>query len=187
MSEPAHIQFREQQTNQNASGEAVYSVSSEDRNSLYQLSFLLTRDHETAERCFVAGLANPVRGNRAFNQWAHAWAKRIVIENAIRELKPQPRVARPNPCATVFPYCGELSRTRDGHFEVDAILALKDFERFVFVMSVLERYSEHDCSHFLDCPVLEIRQARSRALEKLIDSLLIAFLHNKVFTQERSR
>ena len=187
MSERAHIQFREQQATQNASGEDVYKILSEDLNSLYQLSFLLTRDHETAERCFVASLANPDRGNRAFHQWAHAWAKRIIIENAIRELKPQPRLARPNPSATVFPYCGELSSTQDGHFELGAILALEDFERFVFVMSVLEHYSEHDCALFLDCPVLEIREARSRALEKLIDSLHIAFLHNKVFTQERSR
>ena len=30
--------------------------------------------------------------------------------------------------------------------EVSAILELAPLERFVFVMSVLERYSEHDCS-----------------------------------------
>lgn len=182
MSERAHIQFREQHTNQNASGEDVCRILSDDLNSLYQLSFLLTRDHETAERCFVAGLASPVRGNRVFNQWAHTWAKRIVIENAIRELKPQPRLVRPNP--TIFPYCGELSSTQKGHFELDAILALEDFERFVFVMSVLEHYSEHDCALFLDCPVLEISKARSRALEELIESLHIAFLRSQNFRQE---
>jgi hypothetical protein len=36
--------------------------------------------------------------------------------------------------------------SRDGHFEMDTVLRLAEFERFVFVMSVLEHYSEHDCS-----------------------------------------
>ena len=170
MSERAHIQFREQQATQNASGEDVCKILSEDLNSLYQLSFLLTRDHEAAERCFVAGLANPDRGNRAFNQWAHAWAKRIVIENAIRELKPQPRLARPNPSATVFPYCGELSSTQDGHFDLDAILALEDFERFVFIVSVLEHYSEHECSLLLGCSPRQIRETQGRAFAELRNS-----------------
>ena len=181
MSERAHIQFREQQANQNAIGEDVYRILSEDLNSLYQLSFLLTRDHETAERCFVAGLANHVRGNRAFNQWAHAWAKRIVIENAIHEVNPQPRVAHSYSSAIVFPYGARLLTPPGGHFELEAILALEDFERFVFVMSVLDHYSEQDCALFLDCSVLEILETRTRALEKLIDSLHIAFLRNQSF------
>lgn len=184
MSERAHIQFRGQEANRNESGEDPRRICSDDLNSLFQLSFLLTSDHETAERCFVAGLENLIRGNRVFNQWAHAWAKRIVIENAIRELKPQACIARSNSSATVFPYCGELSSTPSGHFELEAILALEDFERFVFVMSVLDHYSEHDCALFLHCPVLEIRKARMRALEKLIDSLHVTFSHDKVFIQE---
>jgi hypothetical protein len=184
MSERAHIRFCAQEANLCESGEDVRRTFSEDLNSLYQLSFLLTSDHETAERCFVAGLHNLIRGNRAFNQWAHAWAKRIVIENAIRELEPQPCLARSNSSATVFPYCGELSSTPGGHFELKAILALEDFERFVFVMSVLDHYSEHDCAVYLHCPVLEIREARTRALEKLIDSLHVTFSHDKAFIQE---
>ncbi len=35
----------------------------ENLNAFYQLSFLLTRDHERAERCFVAGIEHLVRGN----------------------------------------------------------------------------------------------------------------------------
>ena len=37
------------------------------------------------------------------------------------------------------------------HAEVSAILELAHLERFVFVMSVLERYSDHDCSILLGC------------------------------------
>jgi DNA-directed RNA polymerase specialized sigma24 family protein len=187
MSEPAHIQFHEQQANLNATGEDVRETFSEDLNSLYQLSFLLTRDHEKAERCFVVGIEHLLRGNRAFNQWAHAWSKRIVVENAIREVKPRPGVAHSYSSAIVFPYGGQLSTPPGGHFEPEAILALEDFERFVFVLSVLDHYSEQDCALFLDCSVLKIRETRTRALEKLIDSLHITFLHNEVFTRETSR
>jgi len=182
MSERGHIQFRGQEANLYASGEDVRGMGSKDLNSLYQLSFLLMRDHERAERCFVAGLENLIRGNRAFNQWAHGWAKRIVIENAIREVKPRPRVAHSYASAIVFPYGAQLPTPPGGHFELEAILALEDFDRFVFVMSVLDHYSEHDCALFLDCSVLEIRGARTRALKKLIDSLHITFFHNEVFT-----
>ena len=62
-------------------------------------------------------------------------------------------------------------------------MALEDFERFVFVMSVLDHYSEQDCALFLDCSVLEILETRTRALEKLIDSLHITFVDNEVFMQ----
>ena len=187
MSEPEHIQSHEQQANLNARGEDVSRISSEDLNSLYQLSFLLTRDREKAERCFVVGIERLVRGNRAFNQWAHAWAKRIVIENAIHEVNPRPRVMHFYSSAIVFPHGAQMSTPPGGHFELEAILALEDFERFVFVMSVLDHYSEHDGALFLDCSVLEIRKARTRALQKLIDSLHITLLHNEVFTQETSR
>jgi len=184
MSEPAHIQFHEQQANLNARGEDVRETFSEDLNSLYQLSFLLTRDHEKAERCFVVGIEHLVKGNRAFNQWAHAWSKRIVAENAIREVKPRSGVPHSYSSAIVYPYRAQLSTPPGGHFELEAILALEDFDRFVFVLSVLDNYSERDCAFFLDCSVLEVREARTRALEKLIDSLQVAFVHNDVFAEE---
>ena len=184
MSESAHIQVREQEANPYASGEGIRRTFIEGLNSLYQLSFLLTRDHETAERCLVAGLENLLRGNSAFNQWAHAWAKRIVIENAIRELKPRPRPSHSPLSTTDFPYIGQLSSDSGGHFEIQTILSLEDFERFVFVLYVLDHYSEQECAHFLNCSAVEIREARTRALQIFSDSLHIAFLHNQVFIQE---
>ena len=48
------------------------------------------------------------------------------------------------------------------HFELAAVLALEDFERFVFVMSVLERYSEHDCALLLGCTRRQVNEARER-------------------------
>src|SRR5258708_31808678 len=64
-------------------------IFDEDMNSLYQLSFLLTGDHQKAERCFVAGIEDCATENRVFREWARAWAKRVIVENAIRELHPR--------------------------------------------------------------------------------------------------
>lgn len=39
-----------------------------------------------------------------------------------------------------------------------------DFERFVFVLCVLERYREHECALLLGCSDSEVREARAQAI-----------------------
>jgi DNA-directed RNA polymerase specialized sigma24 family protein len=169
MTEPGHIQVREEQANRYASREDFQTIFSEHLNDLYQLSFLLTRDPAKAERCFVSGIEDCVTGNRVFREWARSWAKRTIVQNAIRELKPRPSHSN-SPLSETLPDIGRLSGGPGGHFAIDAVLGLEDFERFVFVMSVLEHYSEHDCSLLLGSSAREIREARARALEELMDS-----------------
>jgi hypothetical protein len=62
----------------------------EDRIRLYLLSFLLTADRAKAERCFVPGLDLAAEDNAALRDWAHSWARRIVIGNALRLIAPHP-------------------------------------------------------------------------------------------------
>ena len=50
---------------------------------------------------------------------------------------------------------------------MEAIVALGAFERFVFVMSVLERQSVEDCSTLLNCSRREVMIARELALKRL--------------------
>jgi hypothetical protein len=165
--------MREQARNQDcrnepdpyATREDFIKVFHEDMNGLYQLSLLLTGDHEKAEKCFVGGIEDCVKENRVFREWARSWAKRIMVENAIRELKPRPSFPS-SPSATVFSH-SEQSKGSGGHFDLGTVLGLRDFDRFVFVMSVLENYSHHECALFLGCSVLEIRQGRLQALEEL--------------------
>jgi hypothetical protein len=51
--------------------------------------------------------------------------------------------------------------------EIAAIEEVPAFERFAFVMSVLEHYSDRECSLLLNCTRGEVTAARSRALERL--------------------
>ena len=168
---PRKNRVAKQQANADASGADFRSLFPAGRNELYQLSFLLTADPEKAKQCFVAGLEDSVKSNRVFKEWARSWATRAIIQNAIRELKARPNRANSFLFATALPYIGERSGNEDTHIELEAVLALENFERFVFVMSVLERYSEHDCTFLLGCTRREIEEARNRAIAQLIDSL----------------
>ena len=62
----------------------------EERTRLYLLSFLLTGDRAKAEQCSTAGLDMSSEDNEAFRDWAHSWARRIVINNALRLIEPHP-------------------------------------------------------------------------------------------------
>jgi DNA-directed RNA polymerase specialized sigma24 family protein len=68
---------------------------------------------------------------------------------------------------------------------MDAVLRLEDFERFVFIMSVLEHYSEHDCALLLDCSAREIRGARTRALKELMNSSQMDLSQHRLFVQAK--
>ena len=149
-------------------------VFNQDLNGLYQLSLLLTGNHQKGERCFVSGIEDCARENRVFMEWAGAWAKRVIVKNAIHELNP--RRSHSNSSAllpTVFSH-DQQSSGPIGHFDVDAVLGLADFERFVFVLCALEHYREHECALLLGCSASEVRDARTRAIEELASSHQVA-------------
>jgi hypothetical protein len=150
---------------------------------LYQLSFVLTGgDHRKAERCFVGGLEDSVKANTVFKQWARSWAKRTIIQNAIRELKPRPSQSAFPDRKSVVSDAGRALGGHHGHAELGALLRLQDFDRFVFVISVLERYSTHACALLLGCSPQAVREARLRAfgqLGQLRGSLAVDSVENK--------
>jgi hypothetical protein len=149
-----------------ATREDFVRIFDEDLNGLYQLSFLLTGDHEKGERCFVAGIEDCAEENRVFMEWARGWAKRVIVKNAIREMNLQPSHFTSSALPTVFSHYPQPSGPIE-HFHGDAVLRLADFERFVFVLSVLEHYREYECALLLGCSPSEVREARVRAIEEL--------------------
>ncbi|HEV2732584.1 MAG TPA: PAS domain-containing protein [Terriglobales bacterium] len=92
-----------------------------------------TGDHEKGEGCFVAGIEDCAKENRVFREWARSWAKRVIAENAIRELNPRPKHSSSSSVPTVFSHYRQSSDPI-GHFDVDSVLGLADFERFVFLL-----------------------------------------------------
>lgn len=163
MTEQFKVRSAERVKNQYATCEDFFTIFGEDLRGLYQLSFLLTGDHQKAERCFVTGMENCAKENYIFREWARAWARRVVVENAIRELHPRP--SYPD-SAEHLPIVSH-DRQSNGHFDVDAVLGLADFERFVLVLCVLDRYRERECALLLGCSTSEVREARTHAIEQL--------------------
>jgi hypothetical protein len=157
-------QIRKANANRYATGDDFCGVFSEEIDSLYQLSFLATGDHDKAERCVLAGLEECCRANHVFWDSALSWAKCTIIRHAIRELRPGPHRDSSSRVEIDLRYSGRLPNFPGGDFKAEAVLALEDFERFVFVISVLERYSDHACAVLLGCSLLEVREARQASL-----------------------
>jgi len=134
-----------------------------DMNRLYLLSLLLTGNQAMAERCFVRGLEDSATGNPVFKEWAHSWARRTIIRNAIQAIRPRP-IDRHTSGGGSGDSEGLNAREPE---RIAAVMELPAFERFVFVMSVLERYSDQDCSLLLDCARDEVVAARTRALQQV--------------------
>jgi hypothetical protein len=139
-------------------------IFEKDMNALYLLSFLLTADREKAERCFVSGLEDSVDAGPVFKEWARSWARRAIIQNAVRLINPQPAEGNGRSRSSVNH--GEASEMAERP-EIAAVLGLAAFERFVYVMSVLERCSDQDCSVLLNCSRRDVVAARTRAFQKI--------------------
>ena len=134
-----------------------------DMNRLYLLSLLLTGDDELAERCFVAGLDDSTKGNAVFKEWARSWARRMIIQNAILKIRPQPTDSNSSGKSSPNGSSGFLTEPP----EIGSVITLPVFERFVFVISVLEGYSAKNCSLLLGCTRADVIAARTRALREL--------------------
>lgn len=144
-------------------------IFAEDVNSLYLLSLLLTGNPENAEQCFVEGIGESTKGNHVFKEWARSWARRTIIQSAIRLINPRQRSLTATWTAGGARVIDKVPIVLQD--EVCAILDLAPFDRFVFVMSVLEHYSDNDCSLLLGCTKREIAMARPRAMQRLVSFL----------------
>jgi len=137
-------------------------VLESDIESLYLLAFLLTANHEDAEQCFGATVDAAFKEQGVFKKWAPSWVKRSLIKNAIQITSPlSGRGMGKRDLWSV------AQRGMPGGDEIDAVTRLVPLERFIFVMSFLERYSASECSVLLGCSMEKVVQVRTRALRGL--------------------
>jgi hypothetical protein len=134
----------------------------ENMQPLYLLAFLLTANHASAERCFVASLDDSIKGNAVFKEWASSWSRFAVIRNAIRMVlaSSAPTNEKPERWSTAKP-------ETQASAVIDGVTHLTTLERFVFVMSVLEGCSDRKCCIMLSCTLKDLLQTRLNALRRL--------------------
>jgi hypothetical protein len=137
-------------------------VFENDTNQLYLLAFLLTANHTDAERCFMATIDAAFKEHTVFKGWARTWVKRTLIKNAI-EIVP-PLADRGTGKRHLW---SAAQQGTPGDYEIDGVTRLSPLERFIFVMSVLERYATWECSALLGCDMKKVVQTRMRALCEL--------------------
>src|SRR5260370_13756418 len=133
-----------------------------DMTPLYLLAFLLTVNHKDAEKCFALTVEDAFKKPAVFKEWTESFVKRSLIEHAIDIVSPAS--ARTGEKRDLW-----SAHQSHGQGEIDAVAKLAPLERFVFVMSILERNSKSDCALLLGCNTNKVAQARRQALRRLPD------------------
>lgn len=133
------------------------AVFEQDMDLLYSLAFLLTGDDNVAEQCFLAALEDCQQGSNIFLEWTRSWSRRAIIKQAIRIVNP-----------AQIPQRAASYVAPDANVKLsDRLMQLPAFERFVFAMAVLERYSSQECAALLKCEPREVEQTRARVLQRI--------------------
>jgi len=129
-------------------------------NCLYLLSFLVTADMQVAERCFSKALEEHVENTCGFMDWAKHDGRRAVLRHAVQLIRPVQKQAYS--CSFHWNVRPLVSAA---HQPFAAITSLSSFERFVFVMSVIEGLSQDECAALLNCGVEDVIIGRELARE----------------------
>jgi len=138
------------------------AVFLQEMDRLYSLALILTGDELRAEECLLAALDSCEQRDLVFKASAVSWSRRTVIKIAIRSMSPAP-------FGPARPYL--VGHRSDLNFEqnvsLKCLLDLPALDRFVFVMSVLEGYSDRDCALLLDYSCADVVAARIRAFQQI--------------------
>lgn len=132
----------------------------DDSRGLYLLSLLLTADHEKAERCLTVSTDGCIGGNSVIHEWEHSWERWMIVRNAVRMFTVNPVPGGPESTAAFA-----ASSLQDPFLA--RVLALEDFERLVYVLSVLEKYPDRNCAVLLGVSPQRIRETRICALKHI--------------------
>lgn len=153
-----------------ATTEDFQRLFARDMTDLFRLSLQLTADSEKAESCLINAMRESFANSTVAKEWAWIWVRRTVIRNAIR------LVVGANNAMPSGIDCEEVSdfNLQPSEHRIEAlrnslsILELPDFDRLVFVICVLERYSILDCALLMRRSPKDVNNARVRAINRVV-------------------
>ena len=147
-----------------AGKEDFASVFESERAGLQTLALLLTANSEVARRCVICAFRECIARSCVSKEWVLSWTRRMVIRNAISLVM--------GPGGQSFVNTNDDADKGLISFSPDNLLGplalpesicgLPEFERFVFVICVLEQYSIHDCALLLGRSPREVNEVRHR-------------------------
>jgi DNA-directed RNA polymerase specialized sigma24 family protein len=162
MTRPKELRLADFRTDY-ASQSDFCKVLEQELKPLYLLAFLLTANHEKAEQCFATTAEQALEEHTVFKDWARSWIKRCLIKNAIGMVFP----ASAGSIEGREFWSASQPITAVADNEIDAVTQLPVLERCVFVMSILERYSDWECSVLLGCGTRNVAKVRMQAVRRL--------------------
>ena len=149
---------------------------------LFRLSHLLTADAEEAESCLILAIRDCFDKSAVSKKWLHLWARRMVVRTAIRRVL---GTENDIPCGTECDFHLQPSEFRtEALWDSVAILGLPGFDRLVFVICVLERYSILDCALLLRRSPKDVQDARVRSTDRVISAG--ARIHHETLTRSQA-
>jgi DNA-directed RNA polymerase specialized sigma24 family protein len=144
--------------------EEFVSLFERERVNLGRLALLLTGNSEAAKQCFLLAFRECIASSSVSKDWMLTWTRRMVVRNAIWLV--MGTGGRPFVNTNDDADTGAIPFFQDDAFgtiaEPESIVGLPDFDRFVLVICLLERYSEHDCALLLGRSPREVNEARQR-------------------------
>ncbi|HKD82974.1 MAG TPA: hypothetical protein VKH81_25015 [Candidatus Angelobacter sp.] len=156
----AHDSSPVQRSRAYASSEDFCAIFRDDVDSLYSLALVLTGSEEVANKAFLAALDDCRYGRAVFQEWARSWSRRSVIKTAIRLLDPVRSGANGESNAELETVARQL------HPSLRWVVRLARFERFVFVISVLEGHTARECAALLGTGPGAVEEARASAFHQ---------------------
>jgi len=153
-----------------AGQEEFVSLFEAERTTLQRLALLLTANSEAAERSLALALRECIAIGSVSKDWVLAWARRVVIRNAISVvMEPgEQSLAGLNGNGERGPVMISGDSSLVPFADSQQILALPDLDRLVFVICILERHSIHDCALLLGKSPRDINQTRQRIANQLV-------------------
>lgn len=149
-----------------ASAEEFRQLFDACKGGFFHLAYALTADRILAQECLVSGIEDCRIAKAVFREWAQKWARRVIIRTAVRLLREPIRCDQT--AAEGQSASAELGADLPNDSPaLDRILALPDFERVVYVLSVVEQYSTKEIALLLGRVPEEILHARTAAVQQV--------------------
>jgi hypothetical protein len=150
-----------------ATAEDIQRLFASDMTDLFRLAFLLTADAENAERCIILTIHECLSNDAVFKEWVPVWTRNTIIQNAIGIVTGVREYSRDEARFRKPSIHGVRRSAVDTSDDSVGLLELSDFDRIVYVICVIERYSTRDCALFLGRSRQEVHAAQKRALAQI--------------------
>jgi DNA-directed RNA polymerase specialized sigma24 family protein len=149
--------------------EEFVSVFECERVGLRKLALLLTANSEAVKRCLIRAFRECIASSSVSKEWVLSWTRRMVIRNAISLVmgSESETFVNTNDDADNGLIAFSPDDSLGAIAASESILELPEFERFVFVICVVERYSIHDCALLLGRSPREVSEVRHRVANQV--------------------